>query len=77
MVVTCNFTPEPIHGYRLGLPRPGRWREVLNTDAVDYGGSGVGNCGAVEAAEEPCHGRRWSAVLTLPPLGSLVLLPPG
>ena len=77
VVAACNFTAEPIHAYRLGLPRPGRWREVLNTDAVDYGGSGVGNCGAVESREEPCHGRRWSADLTLPPLAALVLLPPG
>ncbi len=77
LVAACNFTPEPRHGYRLGLPRPGRWRERLNTDAVDYGGSGAGNRGVVEAGEESCHGRRWSGVLTLPPLAALVLVPPG
>ncbi len=76
LAAVCNFTPEPRRGFRLGLPRPGRWRERLNTDAVDYGGSGAGNLGIVESREEPCHGRRWSAVLTLPPLAALVLVPP-
>ncbi len=76
LAAVCNFTPEPRRGFRLGLPRPGRWRERLNTDALDYGGSGAGNLGIVESREEPCHGRRWSAVLTLPPLAALVLVPP-
>ena len=77
LVVACNFSPEPRHGYRLGLPRPGRWRELLNTDAADYGGSGLGNLGAVESRQEPWHGRPGSAVLTLPPLAALILAPPG
>ena len=77
VVVACNFTPEPRPGHRLGLPRPGRWRELLNTDAADYGGSGLGNLGAVESREEPWHGRPWSAELTLPPLAALILAPPG
>ena len=42
----CNFTPQPRHGYRIGLPFPGRWRELMNTDASEYGGSGLGNLGA-------------------------------
>ncbi len=76
LVAVCNFTPEPRRGFRLGLPCPGRWRERLNTDALDYGGSGAGNLGIVESGEVPCHGRRWSAVLALPPLAALILVPP-
>ena len=76
LVAACNFTPELHRCFRLGLPRPGRWRERLNTDALDYGGSGAGNLGLVESGEAPCHGRRWSAVLTLPPLAALILVPP-
>jgi 1,4-alpha-glucan branching enzyme len=57
------------------LPAPGRWRELLNTDAVEWGGSGVGNYGAVVADEMPWHGQRWSAAITLPPLGVLWLTP--
>jgi 1,4-alpha-glucan branching enzyme len=75
--VAClvNFSGEPHHNYRIGLPTAGRWREVLNTDAADYGGSGVGNLGAVEAVNEPWHGRPASAVFSLPPLGVLLLAP--
>ena len=58
-----------------GLPLAGRWREVLNTDAEAYGGSGVGNLGAVEAQTQPWHGRPASAVLQLPPAGVLWLVP--
>ena len=47
VAVVCNFTPVVRHGYRIGLPRSGRWREALNTDAAIYGGSGVGNLGGV------------------------------
>jgi 1,4-alpha-glucan branching enzyme len=71
----ANFSGSPHHSYRIGLPRPGRWREVLNTDAYDYGGSGVGNFGAVEAEPQPCHGQPASAVLTVPPLAVLWLAP--
>ena len=69
-----NFTPVPRHGYRLGVRR-GVWREVLNSDAEEYGGSGVGNLGVIEAVPEPWHGQPASAVLTLPPLGVLWLAP--
>src|SRR5690606_10362241 len=62
-LVVCNFTPIPRHAYSVGVPRGGTWIERLNTDAVDYGGSGVGNLGAVEAVAEPCHGRPWSLPL--------------
>ncbi|MEN0040808.1 MAG: 1,4-alpha-glucan branching protein GlgB, partial [Pseudomonadota bacterium] len=75
VVVIINFTPVVRHGYKLGLPSGGRWREVLNTDAETYGGSGVGNQGAVEAVEEPSHGRPASARMVLPPLAALFLTP--
>ncbi|WP_395665738.1 1,4-alpha-glucan branching protein GlgB [Methylocella sp.] len=75
VVVVGNFTPEPRHGYRLGLPFAGRWREAVNTDAGCYWGSGVGNFGAVEATAEPAHGQPASALLTLPPLSTLFLIP--
>jgi 1,4-alpha-glucan branching enzyme len=76
-VIACvaNFSGEPHHNYRVGLPAPGRWQEVINTDAAVYGGSGVGNLGSVEATSEPWHGRPASAALTLPPLGVLWLAP--
>ena len=75
--VACvaNLTPVPRYGYRLGLPAPGRWRELLNTDAFEWGGSGVGNLGAVQAQETSWHGQPWSAALTLPPLSVLWLTP--
>jgi 1,4-alpha-glucan branching enzyme len=70
-----NFSGSEHTRYRLGLPRPGRWREVLNTDATGYNGAGVGNYGAVEATDEPRHGRPASAVMVLPPLSALWLQP--
>ena len=75
-VIVCNFTPVPRHGYRVGVPRPGRYREVLNGDALDYGGSGIGNGGGVDSEPSPRHGQAHSLALTLPPLAALVLLPP-
>ena len=63
-----NFSPMPRYGYRVGLPRGGRWREVLNTDATGYGGSNVVN-GPIEAEEKPWHDQPFSAEVTLPPLG--------
>ncbi|WP_334175918.1 1,4-alpha-glucan branching protein GlgB [Pseudoxanthobacter sp.] len=66
-----NFTPVPRHGYRIGLPAAGLWREVLNTDAGIYGGSGIGNLGAVRAGSEPSHGFPASAEITLPPLAAV------
>ena len=76
-VIACiaNFSALPHLRYKIGLPRAGRWREVLNTDAVIYGGSGVGNLGGVEAVPEPWHGLPASATITLPPLGVLWLTP--
>jgi 1,4-alpha-glucan branching enzyme len=76
-VVACiaNFSAMPHENYRVGLPSAGNWREVLNTDAVVYGGSGVGNHGLISAVAEPWHGRPASARLTLPPLAVLWLAP--
>ena len=72
-----NFAGTPHDGYRLGLPWAGTWTEVLNTDAPDYYGSGVGNLGAVEASSEPWHGKPASTALRLPPLGTVWLHSPG
>jgi 1,4-alpha-glucan branching enzyme len=76
-VVVCavNFAAVPHEQYRIGLPHAGRWREIINTDAQAYGGSGVGNLGAFEAEEKPWHGRPASATLRIPPLGALWLRP--
>jgi 1,4-alpha-glucan branching enzyme len=71
VLVICNFTPTPRAGYRLGLPTAGRWREILNTDACIYGGSGMGNLGMIETEEVASHGRPYSARLTLPPLATV------
>jgi len=75
VVVVLNFTPVPRHGYRIGVPRPGRWRERVNTDAAAYGGSNLGNLGAVASSPGPWMGRPDSVTLTLPPLAALVLEP--
>ena len=66
-----NFTPVPRHGFRLGVPYPGRWTEVANSDAAEYGGSGLGNLGSVEAKAEQAHGRPHSLEITLPPLATV------
>jgi 1,4-alpha-glucan branching enzyme len=71
VVMVTNFTPEPRHAYTVGLPRAGLWSEILNTDAGIYGGSGIGNLGAVIASDAPAHGQPASAQLTLPPLATL------
>ncbi|WP_088889328.1 1,4-alpha-glucan branching protein GlgB [Leptolyngbya ohadii] len=68
ILVTCNFTPLPRHSYRVGVPQSGFWQERLNSDATEYGGSGVGNMGGVNADEVPCHGHPYSIEITLPPL---------
>ncbi|HEX5129804.1 MAG TPA: 1,4-alpha-glucan branching protein GlgB, partial [Usitatibacter sp.] len=77
VVVICNFTPVPRHGYRVGLPLPGAWREMLNSDAPIYGGSGLGNLGQVQSEAVPWHGRAQSAGFTLPPLGVVMFVPEG
>jgi 1,4-alpha-glucan branching enzyme len=69
LVVVANLSPVPRTGFRVGLPRNTTYQEILNTDAAEYGGSGVGNLGAVEAEPVPWHGLDHSAVMTIPPLG--------
>ena len=73
-LVVCNFTPVPRHGYRLGVPEAGFWREVINTDAAAYEGSNMGNGGGVHASDEPCGEFACSLWLTLPPLATLILV---
>ncbi|UCF74766.1 MAG: 1,4-alpha-glucan branching protein GlgB [Betaproteobacteria bacterium] len=71
VLVVLNYTPIVRSGYVLGVPRGGRWQEILNSDAERYGGSGVGNLGGVEAQPHAAHDRDWSLRLTLPPLSAL------
>jgi 1,4-alpha-glucan branching enzyme len=74
VVAISNFTPVPRHGYRIGVARPGYYREILNTDSRFYGGSDVGNTGGgVQAEDLPAHGRPCSLSLTLPPLATVYL----
>ena len=73
VLVVCNFTPVPRHGYRVGVPHGGAWSERLNTDAAVYGGSNTGNLGQMMADAEPAHGFPVSLTLTIPPLATLVL----
>ena len=75
ILVACNFTPVVREGYLAGVPLAGDWREIVNSDAPLYGGSGVGNLGRVRAAERPWHGRSHSLSLTLPPLGVVMFTP--
>ncbi|MNC97300.1 1,4-alpha-glucan branching enzyme GlgB [compost metagenome] len=71
-----NFTPVPRHGYRVGVHGPGYYREIVNTDAAELGGSGIGNLGGVHAEQHPAHERSWSVRLSLPPLGAIYLKAP-
>ncbi len=75
LLAICNFTPIPRHTYRVGVPRLGRWCELLNSDATHYGGSGLGNLGATDAVSIRYHGQEYSVLLTLPPLSVLLLVP--
>jgi 1,4-alpha-glucan branching enzyme len=71
VLVVCNFTPVPMYNYRIGVPRGGYWKEVLNSDAKIYSGSGHGNSGGLEASPVSAHGKYYSLSLVLPPLGIL------
>jgi 1,4-alpha-glucan branching enzyme len=75
LACVANFSAMPHLAYRVGLPKPGRWREVLNTDAASYGGSGIGNLGLVQAIPEPWSGKPASATIAVPPLGVVWLVP--
>jgi 1,4-alpha-glucan branching enzyme len=72
MLVVCNFTPVPRYGYRLGVPRTGAWREIINSDNGVYGGSGM-SCGPLSGAPVPAHGHTQSLLLDLPPLSTAML----
>ncbi|MGH8161473.1 MAG: alpha amylase C-terminal domain-containing protein, partial [Gammaproteobacteria bacterium] len=74
VLVVSNFTPVPRHGYRIGVPRDGHWRELMNTDAAVYGGSNLGNAGGVETEAVAAHGQAHSLSLTLPPLATLFFI---
>ena len=74
LVCVCNFTPVPRHNYQLPLPKGGNWREILNTDAALFWGSGTGNMGGITANAGGHHGKPASARLTLPPLATLYFL---
>ncbi|MFS8530707.1 1,4-alpha-glucan branching protein GlgB, partial [Sphaerobacter thermophilus] len=72
IVAAFNFTPVPRHNYIIGVPRFGRWREIFNSDATVYGGSGQGNLGGVTANPVPSHGYTQSITITIPPLGAVL-----
>ena len=71
VAIVCNFTPVPRQQYRVGVPHGGYWKELLNSDASTYGGSGMGNLGGLSAEPVPAHGHAHSLVMTLPPLAVL------
>ncbi len=75
VLVAFNLTPVPRPNYMVGVPEGGFWKEIFNSDAGEYGGSGVGNMGRVESAPVRVHGRRSGLSLTLPPLGCIMLVP--
>ncbi len=75
LACVCNLSPVPRYGYRLGLPGPGPYREVINTDSRYYGGSDMGNLGEIRVDETPWHGLPHSATLTLPPLATFWIAP--
>jgi 1,4-alpha-glucan branching enzyme len=76
VICVCNFSPVPRHGYRVGLPRGGQFREILNTDAAVYGGGNLGNAGGVWAESRPWQGQPCSAEMLLPPLATIWLEAP-
>jgi 1,4-alpha-glucan branching enzyme len=75
VVCVLNLSPVPRYEYRVGMPAAGRWREAVNTDSAYYSGTGVGNLGGVDAEATPWHDQPYSALLTLPPLGAVWLVP--
>ena len=76
ILIVCNFTPEPRHNYRIGVPRPGHWEEILNSDATVYGGSGQGNIGGLFTTPVSWHGHPQSINATLPPLAMIAFRKP-
>ncbi|HEY6052075.1 MAG TPA: alpha amylase C-terminal domain-containing protein, partial [Thermoanaerobaculia bacterium] len=76
VLAAFNFTPVPRYDYAFGVPWGGRWIEIANGDSPEYGGSGIGNGGVVEAEAAPQHGRPWRVTLNLPPLAAVFLSAP-
>jgi 1,4-alpha-glucan branching enzyme len=74
MLAVFNFTPVGRSNYRVGVPRAGMWKEILNSDAQLYGGSNQGNGGGLEAEKTPMHHRPFSLRLALPPLSAVLFL---
>jgi 1,4-alpha-glucan branching enzyme len=72
-LIALNFTPVPRHGYRLGTPATGVYREILNSDSTHYGGTNVGNLGQLHTEAAPWMGQPGSIQITLPPLAAVVL----
>jgi 1,4-alpha-glucan branching enzyme len=75
IAAVINFAGHPHHDFKLGLPKPGKWIEILNTDAVEFGGSGVGNFGSIDANSGGTHGQPHSANISIPPLGAVWFKP--
>jgi 1,4-alpha-glucan branching enzyme len=75
VLVVCNLTPVPQAAYTVGVPQPGAWQEVFNSDAGIYGGSNMGNGGTVQGQDAPSHGHPASLTLTVPPLATIILTP--
>jgi 1,4-alpha-glucan branching enzyme len=75
IAVVINFAGHPHHDFKLGLPKSGKWNEILNTDAAEFGGSGVGNFGQIEATGDGTHGQPHSASISVPPLGAVWFKP--
>jgi len=73
LVIACNFTPVPREGYRMGVPEPGVYREVLNSDAAGWGGGNMGNADGVPAEPTPWQGQPYSILMTVPPLAVVYL----
>lgn len=76
IMVACNFTPIPRINYRIGVPYRGYWKELINSDSIDYGGSGHGNFGGIQSDDSGFHGRPYSLSVTLPPLGAVIFKSP-
>lgn len=75
LLIAANMTPIPREHYRLGVPRPGGWKEIFNSDAECYGGSNLGNLGRLTADDSPLHGQTASLAMTLPPLAVVIFQP--
>ena len=72
LVVVANFTPMPRHGYRIGVPQAGHYKEIFNSDSAYYGGSNVGNRGGLTSEQQPWMGYPYSLVITVPPLAGII-----